>query len=827
MIISNHWLSDYVSHDLSVDDLAELLTMCGLEVEGIVQIGSSLDGVVIGHVLTCEPHPNADRLRLCSVKIGEAEPITIVCGAPNVEAGQKIAVATIGSVLHMPSREDPNEKIAVTVRKSKIRGEVSFGMICSEVELGVGDDQDGILVLDHEAPVGEAFSDWISEEGVPLVDHAIDIAITPNRPDAVCHVGVARDVAALTGKQLKMPEIDIPDHGKAATDEFSVTIEATDVCQEYVGILVRDIRVDESPRWLKQRLLAVGLRPRNNIVDITNYVMYELGQPLHGFDFDTLADSKIIVRKTSGETEFVTLDGNKRTLPAGTMMIADGERDIAIAGIMGGENSEVTRETTSVLIESAYFDPVQIRRTARKLQIQTDASYRFERGVDPCAQARAAARAAELMVRLAGGTLVPGMVSARSVTVKPTRVTLRRARANALIGVDLPAAKMVSLLEAIGFEIQISDDEESFDCTIPTFRPDIEREVDIIEEVARLYGFDKIPEPVRSSVPDHAVEIPARRLLREDIRDRLAAIGFRELYTNSMLRLETAEAFQVDILPGGRLGGNIVKTLNPISQEMAALRPSLLPGTLAIAGYNANHGRKSLRYFEIGNVQIRAHSNESIIDGYTEKELLLLVVSGDDAASGLHQDVRKMDYFDLKGVAETLLRAVHLAEVRFESGTSQFPVASSYSIITSVGEYVGVLGELSASIRKQYDIPAPLFFLELDWSTISRLAEPFLRKRYEAFSRFPVVERDLAVTVGANTPVGKLLQQIRESGKPLLSGVSVFDLYEGDQIDSTMKSVAFSLKFSADRTLVDKEVDLCFDGIVKVLKSESGAELRR
>ena len=298
MIISNHWLSDYVSHDLSVDDLAELLTMCGLEVEGIVQIGSSLDGVVIGHVLTCEPHPNADRLRLCSVKIGEAEPITIVCGAPNVEAGQKIAVATIGSVLHMPSREDPNEKIAVTVRKSKIRGEVSFGMICSEVELGVGDDQDGILVLDHEAPVGEAFSDWISEEGVPLVDHAIDIAITPNRPDAVCHVGVARDVAALTGKQLKMPEIDIPDHGKAATDEFSVTIEATDVCQEYVGILVRDIRVDESPRWLKQRLLAVGLRPRNNIVDITNYVMYELGQPLHGFDFDTLADSKIIVRKT-------------------------------------------------------------------------------------------------------------------------------------------------------------------------------------------------------------------------------------------------------------------------------------------------------------------------------------------------------------------------------------------------------------------------------------------------------------------------------------------------------------------------------------------------
>ena len=827
MIISNNWLSDYVSHGLEIDSLADVLTMCGLEVEDVDQIGSELKGVIIGQVSTCKSHPNADRLSVCTVDIGETEPATIVCGAPNVETGQKVAVATMGTVLDLASRDNPDEKIAVTIKKSKIRGEESFGMICSAVELGVGDDKSGILVLGDDAPVGVAYSDWLSKDGTPLVDHAIDIAITPNRPDAVCHVGVARDVAAVTGKQLRMPEIIVPESGGEAAKEFSVSIQAPDACQDYVGILVRGVRIAESPRWLQLRLRAIGLRPRNNIVDITNYVMYELGQPLHGFDFDALAESKIIVRKTEGETKFVTLDSKERTLPAGTLMIADGARDIAIAGIMGGENSEVTKDTTNVLIESAYFDPAQIRRTAKQLQIQTDASYRFERGVDPCGQARAAARAAELMEQLAGGTIVAGMVSARSESVESKTVKLRRSRANSLIGVPIPAEKIVELLAAIGFEITVKDKGESFDCTIPTFRPDIEREVDIIEEVARLYGYDKIPEPIRSSVPDHTVEIPAQRYLREEIRDHLASIGYRELYTNSMLRRETAEAFQDDILPGGQIGGNIVETLNPISQEMAALRPSLLPGVLGIAGYNANHGRKSLRYFEFGSVQIRADSKESIIDGYTEREVLLITVSGDAATAGLHEGIRQMDYFDLKGVTESLLGTLSLPEIRFEPGTSQSSVSTSYVVITSKGKYIGVLGELSAGIRERYDVPAPLFFVELDWSRISRIAEPFLRRRYQAFSRFPVVERDLAVTVAGNTPVGNLLQQIRDTGKPLLTGVTVFDLYEGDQIDSDMKSVAFSLKFSADRTLVDQEVDRCFDGIVKVLEIESGAELRR
>lgn len=826
MIISTNWLSEYVRHDLEVDDLADLLTMCGLEVEEVVQIGSSLDGVVIGHVQSVQSHPDADRLRLCMVDVGASEPLTIVCGAPNVEAGQKVAVAKVGAVLKMPSRENPDEKISVTIRKSKIRGQISYGMICSEVELGVGLDSTGILVLDSDAPVGEPVSQWLAERGETTLDHVLDIAITPNRPDAVCHVGVARDVAAVTGKELVLPNVSVPEHGGQAAEAFSVKIKATGACHEYVGILVRDVEVSESPRWLQQRLLAVGLRPRNNIVDITNFVMYELGQPLHAFDFDALSGSTIEVHETEREIKFVTLDGKERTLPRGTLMIADGERDIAIAGIMGGENSEVSERTTSILIESAWFDPSHIRRTAKSLQLQTDASYRFERGVDPCSQALAAARAAELIVSLAGGTRVSGMVSARSEPVQKKLVSLRRSRANLIIGVEISSEIIFRLLEAIGFEVK-SDDDELFECVVPSFRPDIDREIDIIEELARLYGFDKIPEPVRSSVPDHSIEISAQRHLRGVVRNRLAANGYREIYTNSMLRRETAEKYLSDVLPGGQFGGEIVETLNPISQEMAALRPSLLPGVLAIAGYNANHGRKSLRYFEFGNIQIRADTPDSIVAGYTERETLLILCSGDDTAPDWYKKTRHMDFFDLKGIAEAVLSDVRLPDIQLTPASAPSSIFSSHTVVMSGDEYVGVLGKLSGVIQDRYDLPASVYFMELDWTRLSTFSEPGLRRRYTPFSRYPVVERDLAISVARNTSVGSLLDLIRKTGAPLLSHASVFDLYEGEQIVGDKKSVAFSLTFSANRTLIDKEVDENFEAIVKALESNSGAQLRQ
>ncbi|TDI74522.1 MAG: phenylalanine--tRNA ligase subunit beta [Bacteroidetes bacterium] len=835
MIISTNWLNDYVDHDLTVDDLSDLLTMAGLEVEGVEQIGSTLEGVIVGHILRVDPHPDADRLQVCTVDLGQNTPAVIVCGAPNVAAGQFVAVATIGTVLSVPSRENAEEKVDLKIKKSKIRGQVSEGMICSEIELGMSVDGSGILVLGDEAILGSPFVDWLVAQGRSATDNAIDISITPNRPDAVCHVGVARDVSAVTGRPLTLPEISVPAAGGSAAEQISITIDAPELCSEYVAILVSDIKIAPSPPWMQQRLITAGLRPRNNVVDITNYVMYELGQPLHAFDFDTLAGASIHVHATDSESIFTTLDGKERKLPAGTLMIADGDRDIAIAGIMGGENSEVSDNTTKVLLESAYFDPSHIRRTAKSLQLQTDASYRFERGVDPAGQARAAARAAELLVTIAGGTLVDGLVSTRTKPVQCQTVVVRKSRAELIIGVEIPAAKINELLTAIGFEIAMSDDSETFTCTVPSFRPDIEREIDVIEEIARLYGFDKIPVPVRFSVPDHPVSMPPQRLLREKTRDLLSSLGYREIYTNSMLRTDLAKSFLVPELPGGKFGGSVVETLNPISQEMASLRPSLLPGALAIAGYNANHGRKSLRYFEFGNIQIHAQSDASIVSGYTEQELLLILCSGDDAAQDWFNTVRPLDYFDVKGIAGAVLATTKLQNISFNLATTGSKTASisgtdlcqSYASIVAGDTYVGTVGELNSEVGKKYNISSPIYFVEINWSIVAELAGPGLRGRYEAFSRYPVIERDLAVSLNRNVPVGDVMDLIKNTGKPLLSGVSVFDIYEGDQIAADQKSVAFSLTFSANRTLVDKEVETRFGKIVKVLESELGARLRQ
>lgn len=827
MIISANWISDYVDHGLTMDELADHLTMGGLEVEGIERIGSTLDGLLVGHVLGVMQHPNADRLTLCEVNIGENNPVSIVCGAPNVAAGQNVAVATVGSTLSVPSKDNSDERVTIQIKKSKIRGVESFGMICAEDELGLSDDHAGILVLSDDAVVGQPLADYFSAREMSLLDHAIDIAITPNRPDAVCHVGVARDIVALTGSELRMPEILVPDEGGSAAEAFSVRIEASDACHRYVGILVRDVNIGESPFWLRQRLKAIGLRPRNNIVDITNYVMYELGQPLHAFDFDQLAGPEIIVHKTSGKSTFVTLDGKERDLPDGTLMIADAEHDVAIAGVMGGENSEVTDQTRHVLIESAYFEPSGIRRTAKSLQLQTDASYRFERGIDPELQARAAARAAALMVDLAGGTLVDGMVDSHPVKTRIRTISLRPDRVDKVLGVHMDRETMIRQLTDIGFRVEPGDGEESLVCIIPTFRPDIEREIDVIEEVARLYGFDKIPEPTRSIVPNHPIRMAPDRALREQVRDLLSGIGLREVYTNSMLKRETAESFNDSILPGARFGGEVVETLNPISRDMSTLRPSLLPGVLAVVGHNQNRGQKAIGFFEFGHVHIRKQTEFTIVENYTERECLLVVQSGNGSSSGWDTDARECDIFDLKGVTEHILESVHLPDVRFVPIYTETALTVHHLDIISGSEPVGSLGRLTAEIEEQFEIRAPLYYLEVDWSTVSTLAAPHMRRRYVPFSRHPIVERDIAVIVDRSVTVGPMIDLIRRAGGALLSSVDVFDLFEGDRIGKNCKSVAFALSFSADRTLRDKEVDRSVGSIIDSLEKEFGAKLRQ
>jgi phenylalanyl-tRNA synthetase beta chain len=826
MIISTNWLSEYVNHGLSEHELADKLTMCGLEVESVDEIGSDLDGVVVGHVVSAVRHPNADRLSLCMVDTGQGDPLQIVCGAPNVAAGQRVAVATLGTTLQLPSREDPSVKSPVTMKQVKIRGEESSGMICAADELGLGDDHSGILVLDQDAAIGEAFSGYLKARGTQLKDAAIDISITPNRPDAISHLGIARDVAALTGAEVVRPDVQIPAIGGAAADQVKVTIEAPELCSRYAGVLVKNVTIKESPEWMKQRLLAIGLRPRNNVVDITNYVMYECGQPLHAFDFDQIADGHIVVRTTKGASTFTTLDSKERVLPDGTLMICDGNRELAIAGIMGGENSEVTDSTTNVLIESAYFDPSSIRRTSKALQLQTDASYRFERGIDSEGQAWAAMRAARLMVDLANAELVEGMVDNHPRPHVPSHVQVRASRVGQIVGVEIDPDEMVRLLRAIGFGVkETSSDPVIWDVTIPSFRPDVEREIDVVEEIARLYGFDNIPVPTHSTLPNFTPGVSSTRLLRERTRDVLSGAGFRETYTNSMLPADVAEAFNSTMLPAGRFKGDVVHTMNPITTEMSALRPSMLPGLLKVIGHNQNHGQSAIRLFEFGRVHAKKNTNLSLVGDYTEIETLIIAASGNWVPQGWYGPNREVDLFDLKGTTDLVLGAMGLTNIRYSE--SKPDALAAFAIDVYSGKrWIGTIANVSGKVADQYSIRSAAYVAELDWNTVCDLASERVRVRYEPISRFPIVERDIALVIDRSQGVGPMVEAIQRAGQPLLKEVLVFDLYEGKGIDPSKKSVAFGLRFGSDRTLRDNEVDKAVSNVLKATERDFDAQLR-
>lgn len=821
MKISIDWLQDYVDIDLPPDELAERLTMAGLEVEEIERSSSDFDGVLVGEVLDVRRHPNADRLTVCRVDVGQDEPLNIVCGAPNVAAGQKVPVATVGTTLTIPSNDAAKEPKRLKIKRAKLRGEVSEGMICSEDELGLSDDHSGIMVLDAATKPGLPFRRYLRDRGVAMSDVVLDIAITPNRPDATSHFGVARDVAALTGGEFRQPDLTLPLTSDSSHGGVSIRIEAPEACRRYVGLVVRDVTIRESPEWLKQRLTAVGLRPRNNVVDATNFVMYECGQPLHAFDLDSLAGPAIEVRLSKGGERFVTLDDREHTLPAETLLICDAEKPVALAGIMGGQNSEVSDATTNILIESAYFDPRTIRRAAKKLSIQTDSSYRFERGINAGAQLWAAVRAAELIAELAGGRVERKAIDAHPRPVEFRTVGVRPERANSVLGVEIEPEEMARLLRSIGFGVSSSDGV--LECVVPKFRPDVEREIDLIEEIARLYGYDRIPEPPRSSVPNAVPREDASDVLRRAVRDRLAGIGFHEIHTNSMLRADTAERFNVPPLVQGVVAG-IVETLNPISREMAALRPSLLPGALQVTGYNQNHGQRGLSFFEFGHVFARGDNPRNVLPGYRERDHLLVVATGDYVLPGWSEDVREADIFDIRGVVELVLDVLGVTSVEFAPVHDPSPLTTYHLALRLDGRVIGLTGRLADTIAQEYDIDTPLFFAEIEWDALSSAADT--ERRFIAISRYPVVERDIAVVVPRDRPAGKLLDAIRAEGGPLLQDANLFDLYEGDRVPPGTRSLAFSLRFGADRTLTDREVDERVQAITLRLKQQYDADLR-
>ena len=862
MKISLNWLRDFVPADLPATRVADLLTMAGLEVEGVERAGRPMDGVVVGHVREVRPHPNADKLRVCDVDLGDAfndgEPVQIVCGAPNVAAGQKVPVATVGTTLLLPARKPPHALEPVEIKAAKLRGEASSGMICSADELGLPGGHDGILVLEEDATVGQPFEETLAAHG-GAPDYVLDVNVTPNRPDATSHLGVARDLAALADAPLQPPDVDVPEAGGEAAEAVQVQIDAPEACARYAAMVVRGVSVGESPDWMRERLEAVGVRPVNNVVDVTNYVMFEMGQPLHAFDLGQIAQAdgkaRIVVRRAEKNEPFTTLDGQERKLPGGALLICDAERPVAVAGVMGGENSEVTDGTTDVLIESAYFDPVTVRTTAKALGLQTDASYRFERGIDPTAQLRAAARAAQLLAEVAGGTIVPGAVDAHPRPHRPRTVTLRPARLNALLGADVPADEAARLLTVIGFEVADAESraldafaeaamlgetmveaaesagEAGLRCLVPPFRPDVEREADLIEEVARLWGYDKVPQPTRTTIPLRAPRRAHEAAFRDRALDLLAGVGFREAFSNSLLPLATAERFNASSLTG--VNGEVVRTLNPISEEMAAMRPSLLPGLLAAVVYNQNRNAGALRLMEFGRAYLKSQGADGPVPGYVERPHLLLVMSGAAEEAGWDQHERAADFFDLKGAVMHLMSAFGIGDIEEEAEpTSDSPARPGGSIaqyrltLRSGGRHLGVLGQIGDALGDSLDLRRPVFFAELDFAALASLA-PRGPVSAEVVSRFPAVERDVAVVVSADQPVGPMLQMVRQTAGTLLQRSRVFDLYEGENVGAGRKSVAFALAFGKpDATLTDKEADGRIKAILKRLKKAFGAELR-
>ncbi|MCS7228677.1 MAG: phenylalanine--tRNA ligase subunit beta [Candidatus Kryptonium sp.] len=808
MKISHKWLKNYIELEANPEEVKEKLTMLGLEVESVEYLGEKFKGFYVGEVLEVNKHPNADKLTVCKVNVGN-DTLQIICGAPNVATGQKVPVALVGAIIPR-NQHDPEGKPFVLTR-AKIRGVESFGMICSEYELGLGDDKEGIMVLDPNAKVGQPLAEYFG-----LDDVVYDISITPNRPDCLSHIGIARELAVAFGLKLKKPEIKIIESNRKITDFASVEIIDSVNCPRYAARVVFNVKVEPSPKWLQNYLQSVGLRPINNIVDITNFVLYEIGHPLHAFDYDKLAGHKIIVKCANEGETFITLDGKARTLRKDTLMICDAEKPVAIAGVMGGANTEITSETKNVLIESAYFNPISIRRTSKYLGLSTDASYRFERGADPEAVIWAVNRAAQLMAEIAGGEVLQGIIDVYPVKIETKIVTLRFARLNSVLGVDVHKNEVAKILEGLEFEI-LNQDEERLTVKIPTFRPDIEREIDLIEEVARVYGYDKIPDKMQSVI--HFSDKKIKVDFHEIVRERLIGAGFKEVVTNSMLDENKTALF----------GKNFVKVLNPLSKEMSTLRTSLIPSALDVVKHNFGYGIKNLKFFEIGKVYRIAFDEDEkprYVDNYVEEERLLILITG--LAEPISHDIkeRNFDIYDLKGEVERLFRSIFLENYQFIYYSNNSGLADLEIGVEIAGKYAGRLIKVSDEILEKFDIESDIYIAEVDFDLLCKHSK-IEERRYSELPRFPSVYRDLAFVVDEEVPVGEIEKAIKEKIGETLRSIRLFDIYRGEKIGEGKKSVAFSLEIlSREKTLTDEEVNELINKVVNYISQKFGAQLR-
>lgn len=797
MKISYNWLKDFLKTDKTPEELSTILTDIGLEVESLEyteSIPGGLAGLVIAEVLSCEPHPDADRLRVTTVNKGDDEILQVVCGAPNVAQGQRVVLAGVGTTVY------PIEGEPFKIKKSKIRGQVSEGMICAEDEIGLGQSHAGIMVLPADAPIGKAASEYFDLDN----DAVFEIGLTPNRADAASHLGVARDIAAFLKTSIEMPKVAEVAEGAGPIE---VRVDDATLCPRYSSLTIEGIQVAESPKWLRERLLSIGVRPINNVVDITNYVLHELGQPLHAFDAAKIAGKQVIVKTMTEGTAFITLDDVERKLSGKDLMICDTENALCIAGVFGGQRSGVTEGTTSVFLESAYFNAVSVRKTSKFHALKTDASFRFERGTDPDMTVFALKRAARLIVELAGGTIQGGFSDLYPSPVAPFKVSVSTGNVRKLIGADISDEEIRSIIEALDIRV-VSAEGPNLELEVPPYRVDVTREVDIIEEVLRIYGYNQIEIKQQLKASLNPSPKPDRELVQNQIADLLIGNGFNEILNNSLTRMAYADK-----------EAEVVRILNPLSSDLDTMRQNLLFQGLEAISYNQKRKTSDLRLFEFGSVYFTAEA------GYREEKHLALLMSGNASAEQWNNKTEKVSFYQLKGLVDGLLSRLNIKGLQVSDAETDH---LAYGLTYHRGAQVFVsFGAVNRKALKTTDVQGEVFYADFNWDALMKA----IRKNkivYKEVSRFPSVRRDLAILV--DRPVGFIaLKALAEkTERKILKSVNVFDVYEGEKIPEGKKSYALSFVFQdEEKTLTDKQIDSVIQKLIVNFEKELKAEIRK
>ncbi|MBR2866878.1 MAG: phenylalanine--tRNA ligase subunit beta [Alistipes sp.] len=821
MNVSYNWLKRYIDTELSAERIAEILTELGLEVEEfekIETIKGGLKGVVVGEVLTCEDHPDSDHLHITTVDVGAEAPLQIVCGAANCRKGLKVMCATVGAVLY-PIDSDEEFKI----KRSKIRGVESLGMLCAEDELGIGRNHEGIIELPADAVVGTSAKEYLGIAD----DYLIGIGLTPNRVDAASHIGVARDLVAYLRSRGENVTLNLPSVDNFAVDNTSRTIGVEVVNSEaaprYAGITVSGCKIAPSPEWMQNELRAAGINPKNNLVDITNYVLFELGQPLHAFDADKIEGGKIVVRSAVEGEKFVTLDGVERTLTAADLMICSAERPMCIAGVYGGLDSGITDETVNVFIESAYFHPVWVLKTAKRFGLNTDASFRFERGIDPNMQVYALKRAAMLMKELAGGIITSEIIDINPTPASHFEFDFSLERARNLIGKDIPEDTFMTILEALDVEVR-GREGEVLHVAVPPYRVDVQREADLVEDVLRVYGYNNI------EVSDHVNSTlsyapkPDKARLQNIASDFLAANGYTEIMSNSLTKGAYYEG--CTSYPAERC----VKILNPLSQDLNVMRQTLMFNALEAVELNVNRRNANLRMFEVGNCYAYAEekaSEDNTLAKYEENYRIGITVTGLHTQLAWNTKAEQSSFFTLRGMVERLLKRFGIDIYALQSESLDSDLYADAIVYKQGPKEVLRMGVVSPIVRKKFDIKQEVYFAEIDFDQLVKMTKK-AKVQFKELSKFPEVKRDLALLVNKSVTFSELRAIAFATEKKLLKSVSLFDVYEGDKLPEGKKSYALSFILEdKNQTLTDKQIERTMANLQTQLEQKAGAEVRK